>query len=350
MQTLLQNTFDFELPDALACPLPTEDRGLRRDDVRLLVTQNGKAAQHDIFRNFDTYLERGDVLVVNTSAMIASALPVSLPNGLLGRLHLSTRLSGDEWLVEIRALRGNTTARWRDGKIGMGFDLPGGGRFVLKRRFYKDKQFLDLWIGTLHSPQGVSSYLEEQALPIKYTQLESPFPLSYYQTYFSFHKGSAEMPSASRGFTQTLMQKLLRKGVRVVPILLHTGVSSLEDHERPYPEYVEVDPVAAMQLNVAKAMGKRIIAVGTTAVRAVESAADKAGLVHPFRGHTELYIDSQYKMKVANGLVTGFHEPKASHLHMLQAMAGQAHISAAYKVALASNYHWHQFGDLHLIF
>jgi S-adenosylmethionine:tRNA ribosyltransferase-isomerase len=131
--------------------------------------------------------------------------------------------------------------------------------------------------------------------------------------------------------------------------MLHTGVSSLEENETPYPEYMEIDPVTASIINTAKNQGRRIIAIGTTAIRAIETAVNNEGIVTPFRGNTELFIDENYAMKIVDGLLTGFHEPKASHLNMLQSIGGFEHINIAYKEAIKAGYYWHQFGDLHLI-
>ena len=135
----------------------------------------------------------------------------------------------------------------------------------------------------------------------------------------------------------------------MAPVILHTGVSSLEENETPYPEYMEIDPVSAALINTAKSQGRRIIAVGTTCIRAIETAVNNEGIVLPYRGNTELFIDESYTMKVVDGLLTGFHEPRASHLNMLQSVGGFEHIDRAYKEAIKAGYYWHQFGDLHLI-
>ena len=349
MEITQNNIIQFELPTHLACPQPTELRNISRDDVRLLVTTHEGQATHDTFSNFDEYLQAGDVLVINTSATIASAFAITLPNGQPGKLHLSTQLTAKNWLIEIRAVHNNTTTRWKEGEEGMEFSLPQGAKLRLKERFYKNDQLLDLWVAELSTEQKQKSYMQKHGQPIKYTQLQNPYPLPFYQTFFSFHPGSAEMPSAGRGFTQELLQKLIRKGVVLAPIVLHTGVSSLEEDEKPYPEYMEVDPVTALLINTAKEDGRRVVAVGTTAIRAIESAADAEGVVKAFRGNTELYIEANHQMKVADGLLTGFHEPRASHLHMLQSLAGFEHIERAYQEALKADYYWHQFGDLHLI-
>lgn len=349
MEAIINDIIQFDLPADLACPKPTEQRNIKRDEVRLLVSNDNGKIQHDFFYNLEQYLNAGDVLVVNTSATMPAAIPVTLPNGQTGMLHLSTPLKAKEWLVEIRAIQKKKTIRWKKGEAGMAFDLPGKARLYLKQRFYKNAHLLDLWVASLDLNQEFEPYLKQYGQPIKYVNPHQPYPLSYYQTIFSFQQGSAEMPSAGRAFTQSLLQNLAKRGVTLAPILLHTGVSSLEENEKPYPEYVEVLPTSALQLNRAKAEGRRIIAVGTTAIRAIESAVNTQGTIEAFQGYTDLYIDSNHEMNVANGLITGFHEPKASHLNMLQSLAGAEHIEKAYQEALKANYYWHEFGDLHLI-
>ncbi|MEL6971938.1 MAG: S-adenosylmethionine:tRNA ribosyltransferase-isomerase [Bacteroidota bacterium] len=342
--------FQFILPQQLACPLPTEERGLNRDDVRLMVSNHdGQTITHHTFHELDQILDRGDVLVVNTSATIPAALPLVLPDGTDARLHLSTQLDEQRWLVEIRSISQNNTHRWTSGVPGQIFELPGGASLRLETPFYQDQQLLHLWEAVIKAPQVLTDYLTEYAQPVKYQGVDKPYPLAYYQTYFGQQPGSTEMPSAARGFTESLVKKLLKKGIQIVPILLHTGVSSLEINEHPYPEYLEISRLSSQLINTAKQQGRRIIAVGTTAVRALESAADADGLVQSYQGLTELYIQSNYKMKIANGLLTGFHEPEASHLHMLQAVASKRHLRLAYQAALQEQYYWHEFGDLHLI-
>ncbi|MEO8110925.1 MAG: S-adenosylmethionine:tRNA ribosyltransferase-isomerase [Ginsengibacter sp.] len=349
MTATAPSIIQFDLPPNLACPKPTEERKIKRDEVRLLVTTKSGSIGHTIFNHLTTFLKEGDVLVVNTSATIPSALPILLPNDKKGKLHFSTKLNDKQWLVEIREITGNKTKRWKEGKEEMVFHLPTLTAITLKQKFYKNDKWLDLWIAEFNNDLHVENYLEAFARPIQYEHLEKQYPLSYYQTFFSFHPGSSEMPSAGRGFTPGLIERLLKKGIVIVPVLLHTGVSSLEEYETPYPEYMEIDPVAAAVINTAKRENRRIIGVGTTVVRAVESAANEQAIVTPSQGKTELFIDENYSMKIINGLLTGFHEPKATHLNMLQAIAGYGHIERAYHAAIEGGYYWHQFGDLHLI-
>lgn len=339
----------FDLPQRLACPEPTEERNIARDDVRLLMTSGSGEIEHTTFNQVDRYLHNGDVLVVNTSATRASALPVSLPNDRVGVVHVSNRINDREWLIEIRELVENKTMRWHEGKEEMVFKLPGEAAVRLRSRFYQNQRLLNLWIAEFNAKKPIEIYLAERAGPIQYDKLNARYPLSYYQTFFSFHPGSSEMPSAGRGFTSPLIEKLLKKGIVFAPVLLHTGVSSLEENERPYPEYMEMSPLSAAIINAAKNGGRRIIAVGTTMVRAVESSVNEHGTVSVYQGKTDLVIDEGYKMKFIDGLLTGFHEPRASHLNMIQAIGGFEHIEKSYKIAVAENYCWHQFGDLHLI-
>lgn len=349
MNVITPSIIQFDLPQHLACPKPTEDRNIKRDEVRLLVTTKAGSIEHTTFNHLTTFLQKGDVLVVNTSATIPSALSISLPGGKKGKLHFSTKLNNGKWLAEIREITGTKTIRWKEGKQGMIFKLPSGSRITLEQKFYKDDKWLNLWMVDFNSNQTVEDYLVAHAKPIQYEKLDQQYPLSYYQTFFSFHPGSSEMPSAARGFTTELIGRLLNKGVTLAPILLHTGVSSLEEYETPYPEYMEIDPVTASIINTAKSEGRRIIAVGTTAIRAVETAVDEGGIVFSYRGNTELFIDESYSMKIVDGLLTGFHEPRASHLNMLQSVGGFEHIDMAYQAAIRAGYYWHQFGDLHLI-
>jgi len=349
MNVITSSIIQFDLPKHLACPLPTEERNMERDEVRLLVTTNSGQTAHTTFNQLPGFLQKGDVLIVNTSATVPSALPVSLPGDKQGRLHVSTKLNNNEWLIEIREVTGNKTSRWHEGEEAMTLQLPLSQTVILKKKFYKNDHWLHLWIAEFNVNQPLQKYLSANAQPIQYEKLDRQYPLSYYQAFFSFHPGSAEMPSAGRGFTKNLVERLLKKGIVLAPVILHTGVSSLEENETPYPEYMEVDPVTASIINTAKSQYRRIIAVGTTAIRAIETAVNNEGLVLPYKGNTELFIDENYSMKVIDGLLTGFHEPKASHLNMLQSIAGYDHLDKAYKEAIREGYYWHQFGDLHLI-
>ncbi len=348
MKMLTSKLIDFELPPELAAPLPSEQRGLARDEVRLLISsEGGRKMEHGRLRDLPDYLQSGDVLVVNTSETRPAAIPVILPPAVPAVLHFGTHLPDGRWVVEIRQILEDRTTRWLQGRSSQQVGLPGGGLLTLLQPFHEEGHHL--WLADLETDVDALQYLSHHARPIQYERLSRAYPLEYYHSFFSFHPGSAEMPSAGRGFTRPLVEQLMLKGVAVAQILLHTGVSSLEEDEEPYPEYMEIDPVAASMINVAKRRGQRVIAVGTTVIRALESAATSDGTVLPYKGTTDLYVKEHHEMRVPTGLLTGFHEPRASHLQMLQSLVGREHLKLAYAEALAGAYYWHEFGDLHLL-
>jgi S-adenosylmethionine:tRNA ribosyltransferase-isomerase len=203
------------------------------------------------------------------------------------------------------------------------------------------------------SDRDVSGLLGRHGRPTRYSYTDRDQPLAAYQTVFALPPadgaGSAEMPSAARPFTARTVAELVSRGVRFAPVTLHTGVASAEAHEPPYPERFTVPETSAWLINAVKATGRRVIAVGTTAVRAVESAAGADGVVGAREGWTDLVVTPGHGVRVVDGLLTGLHEPEASHLLMLEAVAGRAAIDRGYELALADRYLWHEFGDAHLI-
>ena len=206
-----------------------------------------------------------------------------------------------------------------------------------------------LWVASLDLPCDLDCYLDAFGFPIRYGYVRQPWPAEYYQTVYVTEMGSAEMPSAGRAFTPELITDLVAEGVQMAPLLLHTGVASLEAHEPPYAEWYRLPAPTADLVNAARSQGRRVIAVGTTVVRTLESAANDGGYVQAGEGWTELIITPERRLRVVDGLLTGFHEPAASHLAMLQALAGPRHVTLAYEQALAERYLWHEFGDLHLL-
>jgi S-adenosylmethionine:tRNA ribosyltransferase-isomerase len=225
----------------------------------------------------------------------------------------------------------------------------------------------------LRLPSPLQAYLARYGFPIRYGYVKEAWPISYYQTVYATEIGSAEMPSAGRAFTPELLTRLIARGVLVVPLLLHTGVSSLEDNEPPYEEFYRVPLETARIVNAARAacraargyptttapvgggqcpqgtMGGRVVAVGTTVVRALETVSDREGTVHPGEGWTRLVLTPQRGVRAIDALLTGLHEPRSSHLAMLAALASREHLAITYAEALRAGYLWHEFGDLHLI-
>ena len=339
---------DFELPPELEAGEPPEARGLSRDEVRLMVSYRGDdRVIHARFRDLPDFLDAGDLLVVNTSGTMNAAVEAEREDGTVLKLHLSTHLPADLWTVELRLPVGAATEPFRHAAPGETLRLPDGGTAVLHRPYRDDGT--RLWISTLNLPEPLDEYLDRRGFPIRYGHVEEGWPASYYQTVYATETGSAEMPSAGRAFTPELITRLVARGIGVAPLILHTGVSSLEDHEPPYEEFYRVPLETARVVNAARAYGKRVVAVGTTVVRALETVTSPDGVTHPGEGWTGLIVTPQRGIRSVDGMLTGLHEPRSSHLAMLEALAEREHLAVAYEEALREGYLWHEFGDLHLI-
>lgn len=337
--TALDGGPSFVLPPELEAHEPPEERGAGRDDVRLLVSRSATGSVEP--RRFDELpglLLPGDLLVVNNSATLPASVVVD--DALV--VHFSTPRPDGRWLVEPRRRSGAASLPW-DGPLETGVvALPGGAALHLEEPFSSR-----LWFARLDT--AVGPYLRRYGRPIRYGYVGTAWPIERYQTVFGRLPGSVEMPSASRPFTERLVTRLVAGGVLVAPITLHTGVASPEAHEPPYAEPYEVPPVTARLVNLTRASGGRVIAVGTTAVRALETASGADGLAHPSAGYTETIITPECGLRLTDGLVTGLHEPRSSHLSMLAAFAGDELLTRCYQAALTGAFLWHEFGDLHLL-
>jgi S-adenosylmethionine:tRNA ribosyltransferase-isomerase len=335
-------------------PGPIEASGRRRDAARLLVVTPSSAVD-STFAALGEFLSSGDVLVVNTSATLPAALPVEGPafgrNGAEGLLlHLGTELPGGLRLVELRTATGFGSAPFSDSRPGT-VRLPGGGRAELLSPWPPTPAEGPnrLWVARLDVPGDPLAWLADHGRPIRYGEPAEPWPIAAYQTVFATEPGSAEMPSAARGFTAELVTSLVSAGVIVAPLLLHCGVSSPEAGEAPQPERYRVPAATAGLVNAARTSGHRVVAVGTTAVRALETVTDEAGTVHPGQGWTELVITPERGVRAIDGLITGWHEPEASHLELIAAVARDALLERSYATAHTLGYKGHEFGDFHLI-
>jgi len=320
------------LPGDLEAREPAEAHGQRRDEVRLLVSR-GAAVSHHRFRELPLLLEPGDLLVVNNSATLPAALDAG--PGLV--VHVSTERADGSWLVEPRRPVEGTTAPF-DGPAPRTIAIPEGT--LTLREPFTDR----LWIADADVLGTMVDYLARHGRPIRYSYTDRDWPLETYQNSYSVRPGSAEMPSAGRPLTGRVLAELAGRGVLVTPITLHTGVASAEVDEPPYPEWFEIPRATADLIRHVHAGGGRVIAVGTTVVRALESTRGGAG-----SGWTDLVIGPEHRIRVVDGLLTGLHEPRASHLRMLTAIAGEEALRAAYAEALRGRYLWHEFGDVHLI-
>ena len=327
----------FTLPPANEATTTPERRGLARDGVRLLVTDLAKRTQHDAaFRELPWFLRRGDLLVVNDSATLPAALLARRTGGESFALYLSTHVVGELWIAEPRApVAAGERAVLADGATAT-FLAP------------VDTVHVRLWYTVLSIQPPVGVFLARHGTPIRYRYVLDALPLGDYQTIFARVPGSAEMPSAGRPFSRRALDDLRQAGVAVATVTLHTGVSSPERHERPSSEWFDVPAQTAAAVRAARLRGRRVIAVGTTVVRALESAVS-GGEATAANGWTDLIVTPDRGVAVVDGLLTGFHEPQASHLDLLRAFAADALLEGAYGHALDAGYLWHEFGDVHLL-
>jgi S-adenosylmethionine:tRNA ribosyltransferase-isomerase len=356
MDTTSLSAIEFSLPPELEASAPPEARGLRRDQVRLMVSNYiTDQVKHTRFYHIDKYLNEGDVLVINTSRTRNSALLASRADGSAVELHLSTHFDNDLWTVEVRSMNeAGKTKHLEDAREGEILRLSGVVSAALQGPYISDcaedaKPSETLWLARINFPKDVDEYLERYGFPIRYNYVKDRWPLDYYQTVYATETGSAEMPSAGRPFTSRLLKRLESKGIKIAPLILHTGVSNTDTHEPPYKEFYRVTSETARIVNEARAADHRIVAVGTTAIRALETVTNGKGETHAGEGWTCLIITPQRGLRAVNALITGMHEPDASHLAILEALADRSHIKLAYEEALRKGYLWHEFGDLHLI-
>ncbi|MDT4951288.1 MAG: S-adenosylmethionine:tRNA ribosyltransferase-isomerase [Pseudonocardiales bacterium] len=327
----------FDLPQGLEASAPPT----ARDGVRLLVAHAG-GIEHSRFAHFASFLSPGDLVVVNTSGTLAAAVDGTRADGRPVTVHLSTALDDGDWVVEVRPAI-NATGPVFDAHPGDLIMLPDDIALVLHEPHPVGQR--RLWRVRVGVDGAMPAYLARHGRPIRYSYVPEDHPLADYQTVFAREPGSAEMPSAGRPFTADLVTDLVTQGIGIAPITLHTGVSSQDAGEPPQPERFHVPEATARQVNMTRAWGGRVIAVGTTVTRALESAADDNGVVRERSGWTDLVLGPHRPTHVVSGLVTGWHAPGASHLRLLEAVAGADLVQRAYAEALRARYLWHEFGD-----
>ncbi len=328
---------DFELPHALEASAPPT----RRDGVRLLVAARQRL-EHARFDRLGEFLDPGDLVVVNTSGTLSAAVRGDRADGSAVTVHFSAELSDGQWVVEVRPAR-RATGPVPDLRADEAIVLPHGIPLVPLAPHPPGQN--RLWRARISVEGGVPAYLAHVGRPIRYAYVPGRYPASAYQTVFAREAGSAEMPSAGRPFTTELVTELVARGIVVAPITLHTGVSSQDAGEPPQPERFAVPDTTARLVNLTRAWGGRVVAVGTTVTRALESSADANGVVHERSGWTDLVLGPDRPARVVDGLITGWHAPGASHLRLLQAVAGTTLVERAYDEALRERYLWHEFGD-----
>jgi S-adenosylmethionine:tRNA ribosyltransferase-isomerase len=333
----------LERPIRLEAHEPPEARGVERADVAMLVaTRHDLELVHARFHELPRFLSAGDLLVVNTSATLPAALDGRV-GGRRVQLWLSAPAPDGTWLVELRT---SDRAPYPHPPVGALLDLPGGAHVQLLARFAGSER---LSVARFELDEPLEDYLRRHGRPIRYGYVPEEWPLDAYQTAFALEPGSAEMPSAGRPFTAELVTELVARGVLVSPVTLHTGVSSPEHGEPPVPERFRVPPATARLVNAVRGWNGRVIAVGTTVVRALETVAAADGTVSEGQGWTGLLITPDRGLIAVDGLLTGWHESESSHLALLEAAAGVELVERSYRAALEHGYLWHEFGDLHLI-
>ncbi|MBA2739965.1 MAG: S-adenosylmethionine:tRNA ribosyltransferase-isomerase [Nocardioidaceae bacterium] len=335
-------TSRFVVPAGSIATAPPELRGLERDEVRLLVARP-EGVQHRQFRDLPDQLSPGDLVVVNTSATVPAALDATRPDGRAVVVHVAGPGKAGTWIVEPRRSGPDSGAR-----RGLRLALPGGVQLALCEP-YPAPTAPDgssrLWRAAPTPQVVLLAYLSAYGRPVAYDYLAAPRPLPDYQTVYADEPGSAEMASAGRPFTAALLVRLMTRGVHVAPVTLHAGLSSPELHEPPTPERYRVPDSTAQLVTSTRTAGGRVVAVGTTVVRALESATDPDGQTRGARGWTDLVLSPDRPARAVNGLVSGLHTPEASHLLLLDAVAGPALVDAAYRAAVEERYLWHEFGD-----
>jgi S-adenosylmethionine:tRNA ribosyltransferase-isomerase len=327
----------FALPAELEAGAPHEPR----DQVRLLVA-TPRGTTHARFAELGQFLAPGDLVVVNTSATLPAAVDGTRQDGRRVTVHFSSAVTRDAWIVEVRP-RGVASGPVDDARVGDRVTLPDGVELALLQPEPEGQR--RLWCARIGVDGGVPAFLARHGRPIRYSYVPRPVALAEYQTVFAREAGSAEMPSAARPFTAELVVDLAVRGIGISPITLHTGVSSQEPGEPPQREYFTVPETTARAVNMTRAWGNRVVAVGTTVTRALETAADDDGIVRGATGWTELVLGPDRPAWVVNGLITGWHAPGASHLALLRAVGGPELVDAAYSEALTHRYLWHEFGD-----
>ncbi|MGM0843427.1 MAG: S-adenosylmethionine:tRNA ribosyltransferase-isomerase [Bacillota bacterium] len=329
----------FEVPPSLNAKVPAELRGKGRDDVRLMV-MNGEGVHHDQFSSLPDFLEKGDLLIFNNSRTIPAVLKAKAC-GREVEIRLSRQLDGRTWEALI----------W-GGLFSAGYELTleNGVKAVFTGNA-AEKPLITITF----SIEGaeLTDYIYRHGEPVRYEYIDCDWPLDAYQTAYASVPGSVEMASAGRAFSWSMFAKLKEKGVETAFLTLHTGLSYYGKDRWPdpqkHPEAFHIPEETAELINSVRKAKGRVIAVGTTVVRALETAADKFGHLTAAEGITNLYIKKEHKLKAVDGLVTGLHEPEATHLEMLSAFTSQQHLFEAYREALKKGYLWHEFGDVNLI-
>ena len=374
----MRSAVRFSLPPELEATAPPEARGLRRDHVRLLLVDRASGAvAHHRFHELAHLLEPGDLVVVNDSRTLPASLLGRTAAGAPLEIRLAARDSGSLQPEGRPGDRGRpaTGERWAALPLGVPADggdpalvatdarppapplEPGerltfaGGLTATVLGHHEEAAPL-VWLAFDAGGERLAQALHRAGRPVRYAYVREPWPLHHYQTLFAAGPGSAEMASAGRPFTVQTLRSLRERGIGLATVSLHAGLSTYGDPATdrrfvPAEPYLVPEATAAA-VAASRAAGKRVVAVGTTVVRALETAA-AAGPVQPGAGVTRLRIDAGHRLRAVDGLLTGLHEPEASHLDLLAAFMDRAGLERAYTAAVHEGYLWHEFGDVCLV-
>ncbi len=338
---LLKSDYFYELPEELIAQTPAEPR----DSSRLLVYDRATGkTEHRIFRDIKEYLRPGDVLVVNNTKVLPARMYARTPNGAQVEVLLLKRRDLKEWEVLVRPGKKARVGARLTVSDELSLTVTGqtetGERIV---EFAFDGVFEDILsrVGSMPLPPYIHEKLKDQ---------------NRYQTVYSKTEGSAAAPTAGLHFTQELLAQIRAMGVRVVEVLLHVGLGTFrpvkeEDLTRHvmHSEYYCVSQEAADIVNAAKREGRRVIAVGTTSVRTLETVADERGFLHPCSGDTSIFIYPPYRFKCVDALITNFHLPESTLIMLVSALMGREQCLAVYKEAVEERYRFFSFGDAMMI-
>ena len=341
MNVLKKSDFWYDLPEELIAQTPAEPR----DSSRLLVYhRDTKEIEHRIFHDITDYLKAGDVLVVNRTRVLPARLYAHTEHGGAVEVLLLKRIDLDDWEVLVRPGRKCRVGTKLTVNEELSLEVTGitdsGERIV---RFFYKGAFEDVLsrAGTMPLP------------PYIHEKLKDP---DRYQTVYSRENGSAAAPTAGLHFTPELLGRIRAMGVEIAEVLLHVGLGTFRpvkeenvlDHKM-HSEYYEVSAEAADIVNRAKREGRRVICVGTTSVRTVETVADEHGFLRPCKGNTEIFIYPPYRFKCVDALITNFHLPESTLLMLVSALCSREEVLHVYDVAVRERYRFFSFGDAMLI-
>lgn len=330
--------FDYDLPQELIAQIPLQ----KRDESRLMVlNREDKTIQHKVFKDIIDYLEPGDCLVRNNTKVIPARIYGKKTTGANVEFLLLNNIEGDIWETIVRP--GNKLHTGAKVIFGNGLlkaeildTMPGGTRKV---RFDYEGIFNEILdqIGLMPLPPYIHEELKDK---------------NRYQTVYAKYEGSAAAPTAGLHFTPELLQKIEEKGIQIANVTLHVGIGTfrpvkeetVEDHKM-HSEHYYIKQEDADKINQTKEKGKRIIAVGTTSCRVLETIADENGRVKETKGDTQIFIYPGYKFKCLDGLITNFHLPQSTLLMLVSALAGKDYVMRAYKEAVKEKYRFFSFGD-----